>query len=71
MVIHWGDERRELGEYLDLSRDPDFGVIQELVERLHVIGVKLHCVSFAWKLSCGIASIRLGRIREELGEATC
>ena len=68
-AICWGGERRELEEYLDLSWDPDSGVIQELVERLHVVGVKPHYVCFTYKLSCGIAAIRLGRIREELGEA--
>ena len=43
-MIRWGGERRELGEYLDLSWDLDFGAIQELVERLCVIGVKPHYV---------------------------
>ena len=61
-AIPWDGERRELGEYFDLSWDPDSGVIQELVEGLLVIGVKPHYVGFAWKLSCGIAAIRLGRI---------
>ena len=44
-------------------------MIQELVERLRVVGVKPHYVCFAWKLSCGIVAVRLGRIQEELGEA--
>ena len=35
---------RELEEYSDLSWDSDFGVIQELVGRLCVVGVKPHCV---------------------------
>ena len=43
-MIRWGGERRELGEYPDLSWNMDFGVIQELVERLRVIGVKPHCM---------------------------
>ena len=68
-AICWGGERRELGEYADLSWDPDSGVIQELVERLHVVGMEPQCVGFAWKLSCGIATVRLGRIQDELGEA--
>ena len=68
-AIRWSGVRRELGEYPDLYWDPDFGVIQELVERLRIIGVKPHCVGFAWKLSCGIATIRLGSIREKLEEA--
>ena len=37
-------EKRELGDYPDLSWDLEFGVIQELVERLCVVGVKLHGV---------------------------
>ena len=37
-------ERRELGDYPDLSWNPNFGVIQELVERLCVIGMKPHGV---------------------------
>ena len=41
-VLSWGGERKELGEYPDLSWDPDFEVIQELVERLFVVGVKPH-----------------------------
>ena len=61
-VIQWGHERRKLREYPNLSWDPDYGVIKELVERLHVVGVKPHYVCFAWKLSCGIATISLGRI---------
>ena len=35
---------RELEEYLDLPWDPDFGMIQELVGRLCVVGVKPHYV---------------------------
>ena len=61
-AICWGGERRKLGEYPDLSWDPDSGVIQEFVERLCVVGVKPHCVCFAWKLSCGIAPVMLDRI---------
>ena len=37
-------ERRELGDYPDLSWDLEFEVIQELVERLYVVGVKHHGV---------------------------
>ena len=46
-AIRWCGERRELREYLDLPWDPDSGVIQELVERLCIVGVKPHCVCFA------------------------
>ena len=37
-------EKRELGDYPDLSWDPNFGMIQELVERLYVVGMKPHSV---------------------------
>ena len=43
-MICWSGERRELGEYPNLSWNPDSRVIQELVERLHIVGVKPHCV---------------------------
>ena len=37
-------ERRELGDYSDLSWDLESGVIQELVERLCIVGMKSHGV---------------------------
>ena len=43
-VISWDGERRELGEYPDLSWDLDSRMIYELVERLCVVGVKPHYV---------------------------
>ena len=35
----------ELEEYPDLPWNPDSGVIQELVGRLCIVGVKPHCVN--------------------------
>ena len=37
-------ERTKLGDYPNLSWDPNSGMIQELVERFCVIGVKPHGV---------------------------
>ena len=44
---------RNLREYLDLSWDPDSGVILELVERLCVVGVKPHGVCLLYNFHVG------------------
>ena len=59
---------KDLGEHLDLFRIQILGVIQGLVERLCVVGVKPHWVCLFVKLSYGRAVVRLGGIQEELRE---
>ena len=59
----------DLEEHPDLLGIRILELIPGLVERLRVVGVKLHWACLPVEFSCGIAAVRLGWIREELGEA--